>query len=261
MKTFERRKIIIDILNQYEEITIKKLSSIIKEGEDKIRRDIRILSNYGVLKSVYGGVKKLSNTELDIENYFFNDHDRVPEKERIAKKALEMIKENDSIFIGAGRTTFKLAMLLYKINFKLDVVTVSLPVATILSKKENINLILIGGELVQENYSFEGNMVSKYLKYYNLKKAFIGMRGFNFDYGFTIPKMEQVITTEAVAKSVEKIILLVDSSKFDTYCLMRVGTFKNGLLKGKFKKLITDNKVKEKYVNKLETEGMEVILV
>ena len=261
MKTLERRKKIIDLLNDHGEIKIKEISKITKEGEDKIRRDIRILSNYGILKSVYGGVKKVINIEDVIEKLFYYDGNNIHEKNAIAEKALEQIKEGESIYLGAGSTTYKLASLLYRLDIKLDIITISLPIAVLLSKNKGINIILIGGKLTKENFSFEGQMASEYLKFYNINKAFVGMRGFNLDHGFTIPTMDQVKSIRAIVEYSSEVIVLADYSKFGLQSLMKVGTFEDGVIKDKMRMLITNKKCNEKYINKLKAEGMEVILV
>lgn len=260
LKSLERRKKILELVNNYSEIKIKEISKILNEKEDKIRRDVRILNEMGVLKTFYGGIKKLDEISL-IEKFYYKKIENYQEKKLISEKALKLINEGESIFLGAGTTVFKLAGLLYYLDIKLDIVTISLPVATLLSNKNNYNLILIGGQLVKENQSFEGQLVPENLKHYIINKSFMGMRGFSIEHGFTIPTIEQVTTYRAVAKSTDELIVLVDSTKFLKHCLIKVATFEDKLFKDKIRKVITDKNIDRKYVNKLNEENIEVLIV
>jgi DeoR/GlpR family transcriptional regulator of sugar metabolism len=260
MKSSERRKNIIDILNQHSEIKVKEISKILGEKENNIRRDIRILRDMELLFKTHGGIKTLGEDNL-IEKFFYNKIQNNFEKELIAKKALEYINENESIFLGSGTTVFKLAEVLNQYNHPLNIVTISLPVATLLAKKNNFNLIFIGGTLIKENFSFEGSMMEQLLKYFNVDKAFIGVRGFSYDHGFTIPSIEQAITVKALARLSEEIIVLVDHTKFLKKCLVIVSTFDDELIKNKIRKVITDKETSYKDIERLKTEGVEVISV
>ncbi|MCL5071600.1 MAG: DeoR/GlpR family DNA-binding transcription regulator [Actinobacteria bacterium] len=260
MNSIERRKKIIDILNKYSQIKVKEIADILKEKENNIRRDIRILRDMGLLSKVYGGIKTLGEENI-VEKYFYDEIDNSPEKELIARKAVEYIRENDTIFLSSGTTVFKLAEILYHYDYKLNIITISLPVAALLAKKSIFNLIFIGGNLIRENFSFEGSLVEQLLKFFNIDKAFVGVRGFSYDHGFTIPSMEQVTTLKAIAKFSDEINVLVDHTKFLKKSLIILSTFDDELIKNKIKRVITDKMVAQKDINKLKEEGTEVVLV
>jgi DeoR/GlpR family transcriptional regulator of sugar metabolism len=260
MKSLDRRKKIIKIIKNEEQVTIKEIAKITAEKESNIRRDIRILKEMGLLSKIYGGVKTIDKHSL-IENYFYNEIKNDTEKELIAKKALEFINENDSVFLGAGTTVFKLAEMLYQSDIKLNVITIALPVATLLAKRSNINLIFIGGALIKENYSFEGPFVSELLKYFSVDRAFMGVLGFSYEHGFTIPKIEQVNTIKSIAYCVDEINILVDYTKFLKKCLMVLSTFDDELIKNKIRRVITNKNVDLKNIRRLEESGAKVILV
>jgi len=260
MSSLDRRKKIINIINIKKAIKIKEIAEMLNEKENNIRRDLRILREMGLIEKVYGGAK-LNNPKNIASEYFYDDINNSFEKELIAKEAFKYINNNDSIFLGAGTTIFKLAEVLFDSNINLDIVTISLPVAALLSKKDNFRLILVGGKLIKDNYSFEGPFVEDMLKHFNINKAFIGVIGFSITQGFTIPTMEQVITVRSIAKATEEINVLVDSSKFLVKSLMKLSTFEDEMIKNRIKKVITNNGVEEKYLKSLRDAGTDVILV
>ena len=259
MKSLERRKKILEIVNKHKEIKIKDIANILETKENNIRRDIRILSELGLLRKIYGGIRLNDNTDLIKKNYF-NKINNEFEKKLIAEKAFELINENDSILLGPGTTVFKLAEILYNCDIKLNILTFSLPVAVLLSNKSNINLVLIGGELVRANYSFEGPLIGNILGYFTFDKAFMGVNGFSMEHGFTISSIRQATSIQAVAKLTEEIIFLVDYSKFLNKCFVKISTFENKLLKEKIKTIVTDRKVKSKYIDKLKSKQIKVII-
>ncbi|MCL4376877.1 MAG: DeoR/GlpR family DNA-binding transcription regulator [Actinobacteria bacterium] len=260
MRSLERRKKIIDILNKHEQVKVKEIAKILAEKENNIRRDIRILRDMGLLSKVYGGIK-IPGEENIIEKYFYDEIYNNSEKELIAQKAVEYIQENDTIFLSSGTTVFKLAEILYRYDYKLNIITLSLPVATLLAKKNNFNLIFIGGTLIRENFSFEGSLVEQLLKFFNIDKAFVGVRGFSYDHGFTIPTMEQVTTLRALARFSGEINVLVDHTKFLKRCLIILSTFDDELIRNKIRRVITDKTTAQKDIDRLKEEGTEVVVV
>jgi len=258
MKTFERRKRILEILNENEKIKIKNIAEILGEKTDSIRRDIRILSEFDLLNKTHGEIS-IKNEDSIIEKFYFNKISNRLEKESLGKKALEYINEGDSIYLGSGTTVFLLAKLLKQKNFNLNILTNSLPSATILSKKSNYNLIFIGGELRRENYYFLGSLVTNSIKYFTINKAFVGARGFDIEHGFTISTIEEAAMMKYIADSSEVMIILVDKTKFEKMSFIKMSTFYDELNK-KVTKVITNKTPKLEFIKKLQNEAIEVIL-
>jgi len=260
MIAIERRKIIINLLKKYKVISIKSILQELNDKENNIRNDIRFLKELGLVTQTYGSVR-LTNDFIDIDKYFFDFIENESRKRLISEKAFELIKEDDSIILGPGTTVFELARIISKSNLRLNVITLSLPVLCILAKKTNINLMFIGGKLIRENFSFEGIMVEEMLNIFSANLGFIGIRGFSMDHGFTIPTMEQVITTRAIAKATNEVVVLTDSSKFSKNCFIRISSFQDEILKRKITKVITNKDLEKKYIQKLRNENIDVILV
>jgi DeoR/GlpR family transcriptional regulator of sugar metabolism len=213
MKSVERRKKIIEMVNEYKIIKTKDISKKLNENEYNIRRDVRILNDLGLIIKIHGGARVSSHVNF-IKNYYFPEIENESCKKLIGRKAFELIDNNDSIFLGAGTTVVNLAEAILESDIKLNIITYSLPSATILAKKENVDLVFIGGKLIRNNYSFEGALVEEMLRYYTVDKAFLGVTGFSIDHGFTHSTIEQVLSTRAVAKVSDEIIFLADYHKF-----------------------------------------------
>ena len=259
MRAIERRKKILEILKETEKIKVKNLAEILGEKTDSIRRDIRFLNEFDLLSKTHGEIR-LKNRDNIIEGFFFNRISNRQEKEILAKKALEYINEGDSIYLGSGTTVFLLAELLTEKDFGLNIITNSLPTATILTRKNNYNLIFIGGELKRENYYFMGTLVEDSIKYFTINKAFMGARGFNIKHGFTISTIEEAALIKSIASTSDEIIILADKTKFEKTSFIKLSSFYSELNK-KVTKVITNRASKLEFIKKLESEEMEVVLV
>ena len=85
------------------------------------------------------------------------------EKEAIARKAVEMINDGDTIILDSGTTVTEIAKLIS--GFKnLTVITNALNIALILGADPEINLILTGGEFKAPTLSLTGQKAADSLE-------------------------------------------------------------------------------------------------
>ena len=66
-------------------------------------------------------------------------------KRQIAQRVAQLIADDETLLLDGGSTTYELAQLL--VGKPLQIVTNSLPVATLFSASESADLILIGGNV------------------------------------------------------------------------------------------------------------------
>ena len=125
----ERYKAIMDLLTPSGTVRVNEIMEKLNVSDMTVRRDLADLEKRGLLERVHGGARintfneELSHKEKQIIN--------VEAKRAIAKKAIESIKEGDTIFLGPGTTIELLAKLIDERN--LQIVTNCLPVFEILN--------------------------------------------------------------------------------------------------------------------------------
>ena len=108
---------------------------------------MRVLESRGLLQRTHGGAiaAKPKGTYPDVA---YNPKD-LPEIKKnylaVAKRAVECIEEHDVIYITTSSVGYYMAMNLPD-NLKITVLTNSVTIADVLRKKENISVILLGGE-------------------------------------------------------------------------------------------------------------------
>lgn len=152
MTKSERLKKIVEQVARENKVSLESLSKLLKVSNDTIRRDIRELSDNGLLKAVRGGAIHTSPLPpIYKERELMN----VEQKNIIALKVLEFIKPDQVILIDAGTTTTAVTQALPK-NIPLTVITHSLPVASILTEYPLIEVLFIGGQLNKRTFSMVG---------------------------------------------------------------------------------------------------------
>lgn len=88
--------------------SVQELGQELGVSESTVRRDLKELEEAKLLKRTHGGAVSLQS--VNFEATYPDKEDRLlDEKQRIARKAVEMIQEGDAILLDAGTTTLQIA--------------------------------------------------------------------------------------------------------------------------------------------------------
>ena len=171
----ERQSLIIEELHEKGRVRVKELSERFKVSEDLIRKDLSALEDKGLLKKAYGGAVMIKeNVHRKVASQRKNVH--TEEKRRIAKKALEYIKDGDIIYLDISTVNIELAHLLVRDHRQVSVVTNMLDVVNILVKSD-LSVTFIGGELDYGRDGFVGSLALAMVNNFRFDKAFMGVVG------------------------------------------------------------------------------------
>ncbi len=133
-------------------------------------------------------------------------------KAQACAEAAVLIEEHDTIFIDCGTTMPYLARLVPE-NKSVTVVCYSLNIADILSMRDDVRLIVLGGLFHRSAASFSGEEGIEALKKLNINKAFISAGGVHETHGVTCSHFHEVpLKQMAITRAIES-YLVVDSSK------------------------------------------------
>lgn len=174
----ERQETIVKQVNQEGSVRVKELSVQFEVTEDCIRKDLAILEKKGLLKKAYGGAVSVRQNP-----HLYNSEDRksTPNDERIviAQKAIELLKQQDTIFLDVSLASLEIAKLLRNSTMRLTVITNMIDVLNILNHSSNISILFIGGQLNQEGDGFWGSLAVSMIQSFKIDKAFLGVVGVN----------------------------------------------------------------------------------
>ncbi len=205
-----RAERIMQLLREQGVMTVESLSQALGVSMATVRRDLQEMHDRGLLVRIHGGaaLKDKINAEP-----LFSDKEgqHRPEKESIARAALELIEDQDTIFLDGGSTLLLLARLLDK-RKQLTIVTNSLMAASLLMESGH-RLILTGGEFRAISRTLVGPLTSSILHNLSVDKAFMGTMGFTAKDGMSTTDANEAFTKSLVMQRAAKVILLADHSK------------------------------------------------
>ena len=156
----ERQSEILKTLKKEKKATVVALAKNLYVSEATIRRDLIEMQTMGLIERSHGGAILPENVEE--VSIFFRMEKNAAEKERVATKALPHIPLFQSVFIDSSSTALALAERI-DLSHK-TVVTNNLQTALQLSKKPNINLILLGGHVHYNTHSATGSWTARQLE-------------------------------------------------------------------------------------------------
>lgn len=104
----ERHKYILDHLNKYGFVRITDVANELGVTKVTIRKDVKILEAKGLLYKVHGSARSANPHVADTDVHVKGNVNR-EEKERIARKAVELLNDNDSIIMASGSTIYAFA--------------------------------------------------------------------------------------------------------------------------------------------------------
>ena len=217
----ERIDSIIEFIYRNKNVTLDQICDDFNISKSTVRRDLSEILKDTNLKKTYGGItlKNKWGNKKYLTSFSERNIENADKKLAISKKAANIVEDNDIIFIDSGTTTFYMVDYLGNVN-NLTILTNNLEVIFRAVKYKNINLISLSGTLSRETLSFVGTTSISTIKNFNISKAFMATTGFSIMNGVTNSSpLESDIKRTVISKS-NKIILLADSSKFNSVSLM-----------------------------------------
>ncbi len=223
-----------------------------------IRRDLEIIEKEGFIKKVHGGaVLKQKIDKLPFFSEIKTLHKE--EKERIAEEASKRITDGDSIIIESGSTCYSLVKYLNPKN-NLLIFTAGIPIFIELwnlnnDKKNNFKIATCGGFARNKIGTFWGTHSSNFFKEINANIAFIGALAVSVEKGISTATENDAEIEKSVVKCSKEVILLCDSSKFNTYSNINIIPLEE------IDEIITDNNLNKDFIKEIQDKKIKLKLV
>ncbi len=214
MFTEERLSEIEKRLRSRGKVKVKELSEYFQVTEDCIRKDLKILENAGKLKRTYGGAilsqdYPLERDVIDRRNYHLEN------KKTIARKAFQLIRDGETIFLDISTTNIELARLLAESGKRVEAVSNMIDIVQILGTGRNITAISTGGIMYRTVNGFMGPAAIEAIKRYSFDKVFVGCCGMDMmSRSFTTMGVEDGLTKKAAISSGRHKYIVMEREKF-----------------------------------------------
>ena len=247
----ERKQRILEALERDQAVKVSELSTLLQVSEASIRRDLQELEESELLKRTHGGA--IANYTAAFELPLAEKEDRYKaEKTSIARAAVGLIQEGDTVILDSGSTTLQIARQL-KQRRNITVVTNSLHIALELAAS-NLEVVLMGGSLRQKILSLVGPITESALAGLHVDKLFLATNGIDLEKGLTTPNLIEAQTKKAMLNSAKEVIVVADRSKFGCTAFSHIC----GL--GRMNYLITDESPPAPFLSALEERGVKVLI-
>jgi DeoR family fructose operon transcriptional repressor len=217
MLMVERFKKISRIVECQNSATVVQLAAELEVSDATIRKDLKILEDQGHLRRTHGGAVIVDEGRTSREAKLRESMGRnINEKRKIARKAYEMIKDDDAIILDVSSTAGMICEHIKKAGKrKLTVVTNSAIALMELIDCENVQLIMIGGQVRSSVASCVGAFATDMLRNIRVDKAFIGANGIDFHQDIiTTPNLFEREVKRAMIDAAGETVIVADNTKF-----------------------------------------------
>jgi len=259
MDTFDRRSEIIRLLQDRGRASTRELSERFGVSEVTIRNDLELLEQQGWLERVHGGAA-ISPRLLAEQPFAVRQQQHVPEKMKLARYAVELLRPGDTILLDSSTTVFELARAIAGLNaggkrFPLRVVTNNLYAVGLLAACPAIELIILGGVVRGETGSVVGPFATEMLRSLHADKGFFSASGLTLTRGFTDADIREVEMKRAMLAAASQVYVLLDASKFDQQSFLSFAPL------SAIHHLITEAGIPPEYVTACQQFGITLSIV
>ncbi|MFJ5623003.1 DeoR/GlpR family DNA-binding transcription regulator [Peribacillus loiseleuriae] len=218
MLSVERYERIVNQLSESHVVRVGELSLKLGVTEKTIRGDLEVLEKRGLLKRIHGGavLPEADDRILPIDE---RQSGRSETKQAIAKEALKLIRPNDTILMDGGSTTQALASLLGE--WKVTVITNDIKIAHTLLNKNEVTLIVLGGERIHQSSSLLSTHAIQMLEKIRVNRLFLSATGVSIEYGLSVINSIYADWKKQIIKAADQVTLLADSTKFNKVALLQ----------------------------------------
>ncbi|HIY93882.1 DeoR/GlpR family DNA-binding transcription regulator [Companilactobacillus sp. HBUAS56275] len=250
----ERRSELLKIVNKKGSMSVENLAGKLSVSEITIRRDLKILSEMGVIEwrsgiATSADGKSLSSDPLDV-----NAGSRVDQiKMKIAAAVPGFISESSTIFVNSSSLCWLAINQLA--SKRLTIITNNAHAIESVHHPQTI-IILTGGEIRYPKESLVGGVAIELLSSMQSDYTIVGLDGVSVDGGLTTHNLyESQVNATMIKRTKKKVICLADYRKIGVTSNYHVADIDDIDI------LITDSFANEKVIKSFRKRGIEVVQI
>jgi DeoR family ulaG and ulaABCDEF operon transcriptional repressor len=214
MHEIERHRVILGAVAEKPVATVAELVELTGASEATIRRDIAALHVTGQLRRVRGGAEALHPPEvrgIAGRPFSVNEGVNVERKRLIARAAVALCEDGDSIIINGGTTTFQ--MVHHLARRRMQILTNSFPIAEHLLRNSKNTIMVPGGAIYREQNVILSPFENDVTRNFYARRMFMSARGIS-SLGVMEGDPLLIQAEQKLLNQADELVLLVDSSKF-----------------------------------------------
>lgn len=253
----QRQQLIIDYLEEAKFASVPVLRDQLNSSEATIRRDLNKLAAARKIKKIRGGAEVIQSaampaTKIAGKSFWVDKEKNVDTKRMIAKRAVELCTDGESVIINGGSSTFMMAEFLQ--DRRINILTNSFVLAHELLENSQNQVSLPGGEVYRKQSIILSSFENDTTQNYHGSRMFMGCPGIS-EIGVMETDPLLILAEQKLRKRADKLIVLADSSK--------IGVKGNLIFSplSDVDMVITDSNADKTILKYFEAQGIEVIVV
>lgn len=208
----QRRNAIVGFVNSKGSVSFAQLKAQFPQvSEMTLRTDLKALDADRRLVRVHGGAKSVEVVAGTDDLLGRRARRSAEEKQLIARKAVDLLRPNTTIYLDSGSTATAVARLIPDEPYL--IVTSGLSCALELTKLSAPQVLLPGGTLNRYSLSISGSRTIQDVEQMNYDLMFLGVTSYSPDTGFTCGAEEERLLKRAAIRRSGQVAVLLDSSK------------------------------------------------
>lgn len=218
-----RQSLLLDEVRSRGSVSVEALAEQFAVTLQTVRRDVKLLSDAGLLARFHGGVRVPSSTTENIE-YLQRQMLNEQAKQRIARTVAAAVPAGCSLIINIGTTTEAIARELLH-HKGLRVITNNLNVAAILSDNPDCEVIVAGGIVRARDRGIVGEVTVDFIKQFKVDIGLIGISGIEADGTLRDYDYREVKVARAIIERSREVWVAADHSKFNRPAMVELAPF------------------------------------
>lgn len=248
----QRQEEILALLEQQRQVEVSTLATSFGVTGETIRRDLSELQRRRLARRVHGGAIPWETGRVTAKLAARNA-EHANEKRRMAKIALQELPPEGQVLLDSGSTVAHLAKEL-PLDCQLTIVTNSLANIEALSEHEDVQLVVLGGEVEHDTLTMVDAATVAAIQELRVDTLVLGTDGASPEGGLSTPYRNHAAVKQAMIDTARRVVLMADSSKLGSDYFVRFARWDD------VDTIITDTAAPKSVVAAIEALGTTVLL-
>lgn len=217
-KKTRRQAEILDALKLDPTKRVHELARDLDVSPETIRRDLAELDAEGSIRRTYGGAVRAGTFEPALAERLKL---YIRERERIAKRIVDLLDGVENLYIGGGATTLHFARALKSAERHMTILTASFEIALELATNPLFDVISLPGTVELQEGLVHGPETLRFIEQYNVQATVMGASAAD-EIGISEALPSAADVYSAMIRQAERTFVAADSSKVGKTSLKRV---------------------------------------
>lgn len=250
-----RQEQILERLEREGVCSYQELADLLAVSTMTVRREVDDLNSRGLVIKTLGGVQRADAPGYLLESAIQGRMAKQRlEKQAIAKTALELIGDGQTLFIDGSTTCLELAKAIAQRKRGLTIITNSTLTTLEIGRNRNNSVIGLGGEFDPNSCCYVGAAAEDAAGGFYVDIALISTMGFLPSEGTFESTIANFRVKQILSRRSKRVVLLVDHSKFGQRALARVLTV------NEIDCIVTDEATSKDHLTQLAEVGKECLV-